>query len=138
MSSCCEEAGCELEKLRDKQSSTLKAVLIINCLMFGGEFIAGIVASSTALLADSLDMLGDSLVYGFSLYVVSRNDAWKAKAAYMKSAVMFLFGLFVLGEAVYKFANPVTPDFSIIGIVGFIALVATAFGFIVRATIVGD
>ena len=35
--------------------------------MFVVESVAGVIANSTALLADSVDMLGDAIVYGFSL-----------------------------------------------------------------------
>ena len=93
------------------QSKTLKAVLAINAGMFLVELVAGLVAASTALLADSLDMLGDALVYGFSLYVVSRSDAWKAVSALIKGGIMALFGLFVLGHAFDKFLNPAMPEF---------------------------
>ncbi len=124
MTSCCEDAGCEIDKLRDRQSSTLTIVLVINCLMFATEFTAGFIASSTALMADSLDMLGDAFVYGFSLYVVSRNDAWKARAAYAKGAVMFAFGIFVLLQVGAKLYYAETPEFRIMGSVGLLALVA--------------
>jgi Co/Zn/Cd efflux system component len=86
--------------------------------MFFLEFVAGLMATSTALLADSLDMLGDALVYGFSLYVVSRNDTWKAVSAVIKGGIMAIFGLFVLGQAVYKFLTPITPHFETIGLIG--------------------
>ncbi len=61
MSDCCSNAACEIEKLRKRQRSTLTAVLAINISMFAVEVIAGLLAGSTALLADSLDMLGDAL-----------------------------------------------------------------------------
>ncbi len=48
-------------------ADTLAAVLAINATMFCIEFGAGLLRGLTALLADSLDTLGDSLVYGFSL-----------------------------------------------------------------------
>jgi Co/Zn/Cd efflux system component len=65
MPTCCSHEDCKL--LRRSQEATLKAVLVINALMFVVEAGAGLLAGSTALLADSLDMLGDALVYGFSL-----------------------------------------------------------------------
>jgi Co/Zn/Cd efflux system component len=73
MSDCCAANACEVEKLRDRQRSTLLLVLWINLVLFVVEGIAGVLASSIALLADALDMLGDGLIYGFSLYVVSRG-----------------------------------------------------------------
>ena len=67
MSDCCANSACEVEKLRDGQRSTLLWVLWINAGLFFVEGTAGLLASSTALLADALDMLGDALIYGFSL-----------------------------------------------------------------------
>lgn len=127
MTDCCSKTSCEIEKLRDRQSLTLKLVLAINAVMFLVEFSAGILAASTALLADSLDMLGDTIVYGFSLYVVSRNDAWKAVSAMIKGGIMALFGMFVLGQAVYKVFNPVTPQFEWVGLIGLLALATNTF-----------
>lgn len=126
MTDCCSNAACEIEKLQARQSKTLKVVLAINSGMFLVEFAAGLMAASTALLADSLDMLGDALVYGLSLYVVSRNDGWKAVSALIKGSIMALFGLFVLGQAAYKLFNPITPQFELIGLIGLIALAANA------------
>ena len=121
MSDCCHDAH-EIEKLRLHQKAVLQAVLGINAIMFIIEIIAGIVSGSTALLADSLDMLGDTLVYGFSLYVIARNDAWKAGSAMLKGGIMAAFGLFVLGQAVYKLMHPEVPGFETIGLVGLLAL----------------
>jgi cation diffusion facilitator family transporter len=124
MADCCSDTACEIEELRARQSGTLTAVLGINAVMFLIEFSAGLLAASTALLADSLDMLGDTLVYGFSLYVVARNDAWKAGSAFLKAVIMALFGLFVLGQALYKWLYPVTPHYEVIGLIGIVALAA--------------
>ena len=38
-------------------------------------------------------MLGDSLIYALSLYVLSRSAAWKAKAALLKGAIMAAFAV---------------------------------------------
>lgn len=124
MSDCCSNTACEIDKLRGRQRHTLILVLVINLVMFSVEITAGLLAASTALIADSLDMLGDALVYGFSLYVVARNDAWKAGSALVKGGIMALFGLFVLGQAIYKILNPELPHFQIIGLVGLLALAA--------------
>jgi cation diffusion facilitator family transporter len=124
MADCCGDSACEIEKLRERQYGTLKIVLIINLVMFLVEITAGILASSTALLADSLDMLGDSIVYGFSLYVVARSDRWKAVSAMIKGGIMAAFGLFVLAQAIYKIIFPVVPVHEAIGIIGLLALIA--------------
>ena len=126
MEDCCTNNLCNIEKLQARQSKTLKMVLGINMGMFLVEVVAGIIARSTALLADSLDMLGDALVYGFSLYVVSRNDGWKTTSALIKGLIMGLFGLFVLGEGGYKLLFPEVPQFETIGLIGLVALAANA------------
>ena len=69
MTDCCDNAASEIIKLQAMQSKTLKRVLGINFGMFLVEFVAGLMAASTVLLADSLDMLGDALAYGISLFV---------------------------------------------------------------------
>ncbi|MCC6201666.1 MAG: cation transporter [Gammaproteobacteria bacterium] len=121
---CCQDAACEIARLRERQRTTLLIVLLINASMFLLEAGAGLVSDSTALLADSLDMLGDALVYGFSLFVVARSVGWKALAALSKGLVMAAFGLFVFGRAVFRLWHPVVPDAAIIGAIGALALLA--------------
>jgi cation diffusion facilitator family transporter len=126
MSGCCEDKACEIDRLRDRQTRTLKIILAINAVMFFVEAAAGLAAHSTALLADSLDMLGDALVYAFSLYVVARTARWKAGSALLKGLIQFGFGAAVLAIAVYKILNPVAPDAGTIGAVGLLALAANS------------
>ncbi len=126
MANCCNDKACEIEALRNRQSSTLKIVLGINAVMFLVELTAGLMSGSLSLLADSLDMLGDALVYGFSLYVVARGPRMKAKAALLKGGIMGAFALFVLGQVVYKILFPQVPVFEAIGAIGVLALAANS------------
>jgi cation diffusion facilitator family transporter len=126
MTDCCNDKACEIEALRRRQSSTLRAVLGINAVMFAVELTAGLLAGSVSLVADSLDMLGDALVYGFSLYVVARGKRMKAVSALFKGGIMAAFGLWVLGQAIYKLAVPQVPVFEAIGVVGALALAANS------------
>lgn len=130
MANCCHDKACELEAIRERQSSTLKWVLAINTFMFVVELTAGLMSDSLSLLADSLDMLGDALVYGFSLYVVARGPEMKARAALLKGGIMAVFGLFVLGQAIYKILVPQLPIFEAIGAVGLLALAANGICFV--------
>ena len=100
MDACCEAKEEELTDAPREHKNVLTIVLVINAVLFVVEAAAGLLAHSTALLADSLDMLGDSLVYGFSLYVLWRSAEWKAMAAILKGAIMAVFGVGVLIEAV--------------------------------------
>ena len=126
MANCCIDKECEIEAFRRRQSSTLKIVLGINTVMFLVELTAGLIASSVSLVADSLDMLGDALVYGFSIYVVARGARMKAKAALLKGGIMATFGLFVLGQVVFKVVFPQVPVFEAIGAIGLLALAANS------------
>ncbi len=124
MANCCTDKECEIEALRNRQYSTLKIVLIINAVMFVVELTAGLFSGSLSLLADSLDMLCDALVYGFSIYVVARGARLKAVAALSKGGIMAAFGFFVLGQAIYKILFPNVPQFETIGAIGLLALSA--------------
>lgn len=110
--------------MRQSHGRVLWIVLTINATMFIVEGFAGMAAHSTSLLADALDMLGDALVYGFSLFVLARAPRWQAGAALAKGGFMLAFGLGVLGEAVYKVFHPVMPGVETMGIVGGLALAA--------------
>ena len=122
MADCCNDKACEIDALRGRQSATLKVVLALNAVMFLVEITAGLVSGSVSLLADSLDMLGDALVYGFSLYVIARGARMKAIAALFKGGIMAAFGLFVLAQAVYKIIFPQVPTVEVIGAIGLLAL----------------
>ncbi len=130
MTDCCNDKACEIEALRNRQSSILKTALGINAVMFIVELTAGLIGGSVSLLADSLDMLGDALVYGFSIYVVARGARMKAMAALFKGGIMAAFGLFVLGQAIYKILFPHVPAFEAIGGIGLLALAANSFCFV--------
>ena len=124
MASCCEDKSCEMTALQERHGRVLWVVLTINAVMFLVEGGAGVMAHSTSLLADALDMLGDALVYGFSLFVLARSARWQAGAALAKGGFMLAFGLGVLGEAVYKMFHPVMPGVETMGMIGGLALAA--------------
>src|SRR5262245_48811004 len=130
MNSCCETKAEELSALRGKHRHVLILVLVINALLFIVEATAGLLANSTALLADSLDMLGDSLVYGFSLYVLSRSAAWKARAALLKGGIMAAFGVGVLIQAVDKLIVGAMPIAETMGIIGLLVLLGNGLCFL--------
>ena len=130
MDVCCESKSEELSQLRTGHKKVLQVVLVINIVLFGVEAVAGMLANSTALLADSLDMFGDSLVYGFSLYVLWRSAAWKAKAALLKGAIMAVFGAGVLLEVVYKTISGIVPSAETMGIIGALVLLGNSICFL--------
>jgi Co/Zn/Cd efflux system component len=113
---------CDVREVADQQRSVLRAVLWINAAMFVIESMSGVLARSTALLSDSMDMLGDALVYGFSLYAVSRGPGWQARAALLKGMLMGAFAAGVLVQAGFKIAYGLAPAVEVMGTVGLLAL----------------
>lgn len=122
---CCSNKGAELERLARQadQRRVLVIVLVVNALMFGVEFSAGIVAGSAALMADAVDMLGDAVVYGLSLYALDRSSRWKAGAALTKGGFILLLGLGVVYELGIKLVTGVTPMSELMLLFGAIALI---------------
>ena len=123
---CCSAKGKELELLAAQvdQRRVLTSVLAINVVMFVLEFGAGLVAGSTALMADATDMLGDALVYGVSLYALARSDRWKAGAAMFKGLFILLLGVGIVINVVIKIKSGVPPSSSLMVIFGALALIA--------------
>jgi Co/Zn/Cd efflux system component len=115
---------CEIRDVPREQRRVLHAVLGINAAMFLVESVAGLAAHSTALLGDSLDMLGDALVYGFSLYVIGRGVRWQARAARLKGSIMAAFGAGVLAQAAVTLVRGLSPAADVMGVVGLAALAA--------------
>ena len=121
---CCQNKGSELTKLKKQQANVLWVVLFINLVMFFVEFGAGIRADSISLTGDSLDMLGDTLVYASSLYVINKGSKAQAGSAFLKGIIMFLFAIAVFARAIYQFSSGVTPEATVMSAIGVIALLA--------------
>ncbi|WP_439344880.1 cation transporter [Vacuolonema iberomarrocanum] len=102
-------------------------VLVINAVMFVVEFGAGFRAASLSLTGDSLDMLGDALVYASSLYVINKSVRAQAGAAFLKGVIMFLFAIAVFARASYQLFAGASPEASIMGVIGVVALLANLF-----------
>jgi len=116
---------CEVRTdIPERQRRVLHVVLWINVAMFLTEALAGVLANSTALLADSVDMLGDAIVYGFSLYVASRGAVWQTRAALLKGLIMAAFGAGVLAQVIAKVLTGAVPSAEVMGGIGVLALAA--------------
>jgi len=125
MSGCCDN-NCSIDALRVRQRGTLQVVLGINAVMFLVIVWAALYGDSTALLADSLDNLGDALTYGLSLYAVSRGAVAKAKVALFKGGLIFLAALAVVAQVAYKLVVPSTPLFEVMGAFSLLGLAANS------------
>lgn len=125
MSGCCDHE-CSLEQLRGRQRGVLQIVLAINAIMFLVIVAAALYARSSALLADSLDNLGDALTYGLSIYAVSRGAVVKAKVALFKGVLIFLAALAVAAQIAYRLFIPGVPVFEVMGAFSLMSLAANS------------
>jgi Co/Zn/Cd efflux system component len=121
MSGCCDN-NCSIDALRERQRGTLQIVLGVNAVMFLVIVVASLYGRSTALLADSLDNLGDALTYGLSLYAISRGATAKAKVALFKGGLIFLAACAVAGQITYKLFVPSIPIFEVMGAFSLVGL----------------
>lgn len=129
---CCDTKSAEIADLarQAERRRILYIVLAINVAMFVVEAGAAWRAQSTALLADSVDMLGDAAVYGMSIFVVSRSLRWRSAAATAKGVMILAFGIAVLwsaGRSVMGEAEPVGLTMSAFGSLALAANVACLF-----------
>ncbi len=122
--SCCEEKSPALMQLAKGQSKVLWIVLGINLAMFGIESVYAFVAGSLALLADSMDMLGDAMTYGVSLFVVNKGLQAKAGAARFKAWIILFSAVGILAAASYRAFFQAVPNYEVMGVVGAMALAA--------------
>jgi len=111
----------------DAERKLLYQVLMINAFFFVLELIAGFIAHSMGLMADSLDMLADSIVYGLSLFAVGSSQGKKKNVARISGYFQLTLALLGLAEVIRRFVGlDVVPSFQImIGIAAF-ALIGNA------------
>lgn len=121
MADCCENKSCTLEAMKVKQSKTLKAVLVMNIVLFSMTAFYGWTANSTGLLSESIDDFGDAVTYALSLYVIYKSDHMKAKVAFVKGCLILSGALFVLYQVVRHVIDNTVPVFETMGVVAFIA-----------------
>ncbi|WP_243397449.1 cation transporter [Crocosphaera subtropica] len=104
--------------------------MVINAVMFLVEFSGGIKASSLSLTGDSLDMLGDALVYGCSLYVIQKGKKVQAQAAILKGGIIFMSAIAVFARATYQLFAQTVPTVQLMSGLGLLALVANLICFL--------
>jgi len=125
MSACCSGSCSPSAPPPDRRyRKVLWAALFINAMMFGIELAGSMTAGSVALLADSADFLGDAANYGVSLFVLGMAPLWRSRAAYGKALVMGVFGLLVLGRALWGGVGAQVPHAQTMGAIGVLAFAA--------------
>lgn len=106
------------------ERSVLRWLLLINAAMFVGELGFGIAAQSTGLIADSLDMLADAMVYGLSLLAVGAAIAKQKKAARASGVLQALLAVGAMAEVTRRAVVGSEPIEAMMIGVALVALVA--------------
>ncbi|AFV83697.1 cation transporter [Alteromonas macleodii] len=120
MSGC----GCEVEIKDQSQRQVLYWLLGINATMFVIEMGIGLLADSTALIADSLDMLADAVVYGVALYAIGKSLLHKANAARISGFFQMALGVLIIIDIVRRSIYGSEPVSGLMMAMGAVALVA--------------
>jgi Co/Zn/Cd efflux system component len=108
--------------------------MALNAALFVGEFSVGLWAHSSALMADSLDALGDAGIYLLTLVVMTGSVRARAGASLLKGALQGAFGLFVIVEVLRRAMCGETPDAGLMTVMSLVALTVnvTAFTLLTR------
>ncbi|MCW8831449.1 MAG: cation transporter [Gammaproteobacteria bacterium] len=115
---------CDIEIKNQEESRVLITLLCINAFMFFVETTLGIISESTALIADSLDMLADATVYGIGLYAVGKPPLLKIKAAHTSGVFQIVLGASVCIEVIRRLIWGSEPESLFIICTGGMALIA--------------
>lgn len=116
--------GCAAEQAAQLERRTLGVVLAINITMFLVEFSWGWRAGSSGLLADSLDMLADAVVYGLSLLAVGRSLKRQRRAAALSGWLQISLAVGVLADVMRRFLGGREPLSGAMMGIGVLALIA--------------
>ena len=118
--------GCHSTAATSAERKILIIALILNATMFVVGLIAGILAQSTSLIADSLDMLADAAAYTIGLFTIGRSLRFKAIAATLSGMLLLILGIGVLFEVVRRAWMGSFPESTTIIIVACASLVVNA------------
>lgn len=109
----------------NRQRRLLWTVLVINFVFFGVEMLFGIFSNSMGLVADSLDMLADSIVYALALFAVGGTVTRKNNIAKFAGYFQILLAVTGFVEVIRRFLGfEKMPDFQTMIIVSVLALMA--------------
>ena len=115
------------------EAKVLKTLLAINGGMFVVEMAVGLLAQSTGLIADSLDMFADAAVYGVALYAVGGAARLKMRAARFAGWLQMALALGALAEVVRRFFYGSEPVSALMMGMGLVALAANVYALMLIA-----
>ncbi len=96
----------------------LCVVFGIHIFMFIVSFTAAILGKSSAVMADSIDFIGDAASYALSMYVLTKAKSIRATVSIAKAVTMIVFSLLVIVYTVIRIKEGVPPDYQIMVLSG--------------------
>ncbi|MEG4446969.1 cation transporter [Microcoleus sp. F8-D3] len=117
-----------MEAKNAAERKTLRILLLINGTMFVVGIVAGVLADSTALVADSLDMFADASVYTMSLYAVGKSAHHKNRAATLSGIFQITLAVMVVVDVIRRFVWGSSPESGWMMAMAFLALIANSYG----------
>lgn len=107
-----------------KQRRTLLIVFALNLLLFLSLGAAGLVADSSALIANAVDNLSDTVVYAISWLAVGKSGHLKRGAARISGVMLVIFAVAVLLDALRRpFFGPEPVGMTMMAMAAFAAVV---------------
>ena len=91
------------------QRRILWIVLALNVALAAAFGVTGLTADSSALIANGLDNLSDSVVYVITLLALGRPPVWKRGAARVSGVLLILFAAGVLFDVGRRFLTGTDP-----------------------------
>ncbi|MBD2188897.1 cation diffusion facilitator family transporter [Pseudanabaena mucicola] len=122
------DCGCHMEAKNAAERKTLRILLLLNGLMFVVGIVAGIIANSTALVADSLDMLADASVYMISLYAVGKSARDKNRAATLSGIFQITSAMMVVVDVIRRFVWGSSPESGWMMATALLSLIVNSYG----------
>lgn len=114
--------GCEPNETRAGHDPDYRRALwIVVILNFGFgvcEMLGGFLAKSQALKADALDFLGDGSITFIGLLALVWPKKMRTRVALAQGHFLGILGFAVLGGAIWRAVNAVTPEADIMGGLG--------------------
>ena len=120
------------------QVKILRLALGLNLAMFVIGLGAGLIAHSSALIADSLDMLADAAAYTVALIAQRRNPAFKVGAARASGFVLAALGCAVLTDVIRRAMFGAAPDGTIMTVIACLSLATNLYVFRKLGVIKGE
>lgn len=130
----CDCSGGDLGHASRAQRRALVAALMINAVMFVAEMGVGLWAHSSALQADSVDMLIDSVGLGIGLFALNRTARARARAGFTNAAIELVLAADIAAQLIHQVvigALPAAPAMIGMGLVALLANLASA-GLLIR------